>query len=99
MKPVKFIARIGNGSTPSREIPEYWTGGSYPWLNSSVVNLASVSEAEQFVTERALKECHLPIITPPAVLVGITGQGRTRGMATVLLVEATINQHVAYLKP
>jgi type I restriction enzyme S subunit len=99
VKPVKFIAKIGNGSTPSREIPEYWTGGSYPWLNSSVVNLDSVSEAEQFVTERALRECHLPIITPPAVLVGITGQGRTRGMATMLLVEATINQHVAYLKP
>ena len=99
VKPIKFIAKIGNGSTPSREIPEYWTDGSYPWVNSSMVNLDSVSEAEQFVTERALRECHLPIITPPAVLVGITGQGRTRGMATILLVEATINQHVAYLKP
>jgi len=99
VKPVKFVVEIGNGSTPNREVPEYWTGGSYPWLNSSVVNLDSVLEAEQFVTERALKECHLPIITPPAVLVGITGQGKTRGMATMLLVEATINQHVAYLKP
>ena len=27
--------------------------------------------------------------------VGITGQGRTRGMATTLLIEATINQHLA----
>ena len=97
--PVKFVARVGNGSTPSREVPEYWTENGFPWLNSSMVNLASVTEAEEFVTERALKECHLPIISPPAVLVGITGQGRTRGMATMLQIEATINQHVAFVKP
>ena len=37
-KPEKFVARIGNGSTPSREDSAYWKGGDYPWLNSSVVN-------------------------------------------------------------
>jgi type I restriction enzyme S subunit len=98
VKPVKFVARIGNGSTPSRENLDYWTDGNYPWLNSSVVNQDSVVEAEEFVTSLALEECHLPKIIPPAVLIGITGQGRTRGMATILLIEATINQHVAYLK-
>jgi type I restriction enzyme S subunit len=97
--PIKFVAQIGNGSTPSREVPEYWTDGVYPWLNSSVVNQDAVTEAEQFVTQSALQECHLPRVHPPAVLVGITGQGRTRGMATLLLIEATINQHVAYIKP
>ena len=30
---------------------------------------------------------------------GITGQGKTRGMATMLVFEATINQHIAYVKP
>ena len=51
------------------------------------------------MTALALAECHLPKIKPPAVLIGITGQGRTRGMASTLLFEATINQHLAYLKP
>ena len=97
--PVKYVAKTGNGSTPSREVPEYWGENGYPWLNSSVVNSAIVTEAEGFVTERALRECHLPIVVPPAVLVGITGQGRTRGMASMLGIEATINQHVAYVKP
>lgn len=55
--------------------------------------------ADQFVTADALKECHLPIVQPPAVLIGITGEGKTRGMATTLLFEATINQHLAYVKP
>ena len=30
---------------------------------------------------------------------GITGQGKTRGMVTPLDIEATINQHLAYLTP
>ncbi len=99
IKPVKFVARIGNGSTPSRDNPNYWEEGDYPWLNSSVVNQETITEAEEFVTPLALLECHLPKIAPPAVLIGITGQGRTRGMASTLMFEATINQHVAYLRP
>jgi len=99
VKPVKFVAEIGNGSTPSRDNPNYWEEGNYPWLNSSAVNQERITGADEFVTTLALRECHLPKIAPPAVLIGITGQGRTRGMASTLMCEATINQHVAYLKP
>jgi type I restriction enzyme, S subunit len=98
VKRIKFIAQVGNGSTPNRDNPEYW-GGEYPWLNSGVVNLHEVSEGADFVTALALAECHLPRIVPPAVLVGITGEGRTRGMATVLRIEATLNQHLAFIRP
>jgi type I restriction enzyme S subunit len=97
--PLKLLARIGNGSTPNRDNSAYWADEGFPWLNSSVVNQDEVSEAERFVTELALKECHLPVVVPPAVLVGITGQGKTRGMATRLAFTATVNQHVAYIKP
>lgn len=97
--PLKLLARIGNGSTPNRDNSDYWADEGFPWLNSSVVNQDEVSEAERFVTELALKECHLPVVVPPAVLVGITGQGKTRGMATRLAFTATVNQHVAYIKP
>jgi len=96
---VKFVAKVGNGSTPSRDNPDYWFDGDFPWLNSSVVNREVVDSADQFVTGVALKECHLPIIEPPAVLVGITGQGKTRGMSSKLTFRATINQHLVYVKP
>lgn len=99
VKRIKFIGTVGNGSTPARDDSSYWGEGNFPWLNSSVANQEAVTEADQFVTALALKECHLPIIEPPAVLVGITGQGKTRGMATTLLIRATINQHLAYIKP
>ena len=100
IRPIKHLARVGNGSTPNRDNSDYWADhDGFPWLNSSVVNQAEVSEADRFVTKLALRECHLPIIDPPTVLVGITGQGRTRGMASKLIFEATISQHIAYIKP
>jgi type I restriction enzyme, S subunit len=95
---IKFLAQVGNGSTPSRETPEYWNGW-FPWLNSSVVNLTEVTEPVELVSDLALRECHLPRICPPTVLVGITGEGKTRGMVTLLRIESTINQHLAYVRP
>lgn len=91
------FARVGNGSTPSRAKSAYWKGGTYPWLNSSQVNRGFIDSADQFVTNAALRECHLPRVPANSVLVAITGQGKTRGTPAVLGVEATINQHIAYI--
>lgn len=92
-------AAIGNGSTPTRDNLDYWSGGNIPWLNSSHVNREEITEPDQFVTEVAFRECHLPMVRAGSVLVGLTGQGKTRGMASVLLTPSTINQHLAYLTP
>jgi type I restriction enzyme S subunit len=93
------VAFVGNGSTPNRDKAEYWVGGTIPWLNSSVVNQDEVTAADQHVTATAFRECHLPLVRPGSVLVGITGQGKTRGSAVVLSFEATINQHIAFITP
>ena len=90
-------ARIGNGSTPLKDNASYWEGGTFPWLNSAVVNRDAVDEGSEYVTEVALRACHLPIVEPGALLVALTGQGKTRGQVTVLRIQATINQHLAYL--
>ena len=96
---ISRFARVGNGSTPSRAKPAYWNGGTYPWLNSSQVNRGFINSADQFVTPAALRECHLPKVPAGSVLMAITGQGKTRGMSAVLSVEATINQHIAFITP
>jgi type I restriction enzyme, S subunit len=96
---VGHLAKVGNGSTPERDKAAYWSEGSFPWLNSSVVNQDEVTSSDQLVTEVALRECHLPRLQPGTVLVAITGQGKTRGQAVVLLIEATINQHMAFVAP
>lgn len=51
---LKYVARIGNGSTPSRSNLGYWTNGTYPWLNSSSVNQGIITSTNQFVTPTAL---------------------------------------------
>jgi type I restriction enzyme, S subunit len=91
------FARVGNGSTPSRGTITYWKNGHFPWLNSSTVRSGNIMRADQFVTDDALRECHLPVLRPGSVLIAITGQGKTRGTAAVLEIEATINQHLAYV--
>jgi type I restriction enzyme, S subunit len=96
---ISRFAWVGNGSTPSRAKPTYWNNGSYPWLNSSQVNRGFIDSADQFVTSKALRECHLPRVPAGSLLVAITGQGKTRGTAAVLGFEATINQHVAFVNP
>jgi type I restriction enzyme S subunit len=96
---VRHFATVGNGSTPSRGNAAYWSGGAFPWLNSSSVNAGIITGSDQFVTETALRECHLPRVSAGSVLVAITGQGKTRGTAAVLAIEATINQHIAFIAP
>lgn len=63
------------------------------------MNRNEISEADQFVTQYAVQECHLPIVKKGSVLVAITGQGKTRGNAAVLSMEATISQHLAFITP
>ena len=94
-----YLAAIGNGSTPGRDNSEYWVAGTYPWLTSARINDGIVSAANEFVTQAALRECHLPIVPAGSVLVAITGEGQTRGRAALLVIESTISQPLAYLSP
>jgi type I restriction enzyme S subunit len=61
------------------------------------VNRNFINSADQFVTQVALRECHLPKVPAGSILVAITGQGKTRGMSAILGFEATINQHIAFI--
>ncbi len=92
-----FISKIGNGSTPNRAVLGYWIGGDIPWLNSSKVNDFEVWAADQFITKRAARECHLPLVKAGSLLVAITGEGKTRGMAAMTKIDTAINQHLAYI--
>ncbi|MEH2318853.1 restriction endonuclease subunit S [Nostoc sp.] len=96
---VKYVARVGNGSTPLRDNKAYWVNGTFPWVTSTVVNDDVIGEPTEFVTEIALQECHLPIVHAGSVLVAITGEGKTRGKAALLPYCATINQHLAFISP
>jgi type I restriction enzyme S subunit len=90
------LARIGNGSTPKRDNVSYWEGGSIPWLTSAKIHERFITEANEFVTELAARECHLPCVKPGSLLIAITGQGKTLGNSALVSFETCISQHLAY---
>ncbi|MEK8052140.1 restriction endonuclease subunit S [Ideonella sp. DXS22W] len=96
--PLGSLGRVGNGSTPKRTVGAYWNGGHYPWLTSAKVYDRDIIRGDEFVTDTALRECHLPKVQPGALLMAITGQGKTLGHCAVLRTEATVSQHVAYVQ-
>jgi type I restriction enzyme S subunit len=95
---ISHIGMVGNGSTPSRSDTSYWRDGDIPWLNSSKVNDFVITKADQFVTAKAKRECHLPFVEPDDLVMGITGQGKTRGMVAICKIATTINQHLAFIR-
>ena len=92
------VATVGNGSTPKRTNPAYWDSGTIPWLTSGKVHETIIRQADNYVTEIAHEECHLPIIPAGSIVVAITGQGKTLGHAALVAFDTSINQHLAYLK-
>lgn len=93
------LARVLNGSTPSRENMDYWSEGDIPWIASGSLNDYRIDLASEFITKKALKECSVEMIPRGAILVGLVGQGKTRGLAALLNIEATINQNVCAVVP
>ncbi|MBW9971847.1 type I restriction endonuclease subunit S, partial [Escherichia coli] len=54
-----------------------------------------INEAEQYVTELAVKECSLKKFPIGTLLLAMYGEGKTRGQVTELQLEATCNQACA----
>ena len=93
------LANVFNGSTPSRAQPAYWSNATIPWLASGKVNDGLVSTPSELITARALAECGLTIVPSGALLMGLIGQGRTRGMCALLTIDACISQNLAAVVP
>ncbi len=91
------IAKIGNGSTPRRDESRYWTGGTLPWLTSGKIHEGIIELADEFVTEAARSECHLPLVPSSSILIAITGQGKTLGNAALVTFQTCVSQHLAYI--
>lgn len=92
------LGAVGNGSTPKRSKSEYWEGGTIPWITSAKVHDGVIERADEFVTELAKEECHLPLVPSGSVVIAISGQGKTLGNAAVVGLDTTLNQHLAYVR-
>jgi type I restriction enzyme, S subunit len=94
-----YFASVENGMTPSRDVPEYWVDGEIAWLSSGEVNKLYIESSDECITKHALEQCSLRVLPVGKVVVGLIGQGKTRGMSALLRMEAAINQNLAAVCP
>lgn len=94
---VDQLASIGTGVTPLKSKSQYYLNGNIPWVTSGALNNEIVTEALDYVTQLAIKECRLELYPAGALLIAMYGEGKTRGKCSELAIPATINQAIAAL--
>jgi type I restriction enzyme S subunit len=97
-RPLGSFAECATGGTPSRRVAEYW-GGSIRWMNSGELNLRRVLDVEERITASGLKNSNAKVLPTNCVLIGLAGQGRTRGTVAMNLVPLCTNQSIAAILP
>ena len=98
IKKVGDIAFVSSGGTPNTKIIEYWNG-KIRWMNSGELNLKRVYEVDGRITELGLNNSSTKIIPKNSILIGLAGQGKTRGTAAINYVDLCINQSIAAIYP
>ncbi|MGK2286500.1 restriction endonuclease subunit S [Pedomonas sp. V897] len=85
------------GSTPSRKNPALWAG-SIPWVSSGEVAFNNIYETRECISPLAIKGSNERILPPGTVMLGMIGEGKTRGQAAILRIAATHNQNCASIR-
>jgi len=98
VKKINTFTTIKAGATPSTLKPEYWNG-SIRWMSSGELNNKKIYEVNGRISELGLQKTSTSLIPVGCVLIGLAGQGKTRGTAAVNYVELCTNQSIASILP
>lgn len=85
------------GSTPSRKNNEYWNG-DISWVSSGEVNFSNIIETKEKITNLGLSNSSTNIHPIGTVMLAMIGEGKTRGQAGILKIEACHNQNTAAIR-
>lgn len=98
----RLISELSNniiaGGTPSTAEPMYWNG-DIRWMNSGELNLKRVYDVVGRITELGIKKSSTKLLPPRCILIGLAGQGKTRGTVAINMIETCINQSIAAIYP
>ena len=89
---------VTTGLTPLKANRAFYDGGSIPWITSGDLSAGVVKSASHFVAERALSDTSLKVVEAGAILLAMYGEGKTRGTAALLDLDATTNQACAAIQ-
>lgn len=85
---------VGVGATPSRKEPNYWNG-EIPWVSSGEVQFSRITKTRERITQEGLNNSSTQINPVGSVMLGMIGEGKTRGQVSILDIEAANNQNCA----
>ncbi|WP_253272465.1 restriction endonuclease subunit S [Pectobacterium brasiliense] len=86
------------GGTPSTKILSYW-GGIHPWMSSGELHLKQVYKVADYITDDGLANSSTKYIPENSVLIGLAGQGKTRGTVAINRIKLCTNQSIAAIFP
>lgn len=95
-----FKVRLGEifdvevGATPSRRVPEYWSG-DINWISSGEVHFSSINQSKETITEKGLNNSSTNVHPIGTIMLAMIGEGKTRGQAAILNIPAAHNQNTA----
>ena len=92
------IGTIGAGGTPSRGSPEFWNGGTIPWVKTGEVDYGIILDSEEKITPLGLHNSAAKLLPKGTLLVAMYGQGVTRGKVAILGIDAATNQACASIR-
>jgi type I restriction enzyme S subunit len=90
------FADVRLGGTPSRKESSYWNG-HIPWVSSGEVANCRIKGTVEYITKKGLENSSAKLYPPNTVLIAMIGEGKTRGQAAILDIEAATNQNSAGL--
>lgn len=91
------IFEIHIGSTPKRNNPQYW-GGDINWLSSGEIAFRNITSTKEKITTEGLENSSCKVHPIGTVIIAMIGEGKTRGQAAILKIEASHNQNTAAIR-
>ncbi len=93
------VAKIQSGGTPTRDVPENWSGGTIPWVKTGEINYCVINDTEEKISPTGLANSAARLFPVGTLLMAMYGQGITRGRVGLLRIEAATNQACASITP
>jgi len=97
-KNVSSFTSCTTGGTPSTQVGAYW-GGSIKWMSSGDLHQKRVADVTGRITQAGLENSAATILPRKCVLIGLAGQGKTRGTVAINLTELSTNQSIGAIIP
>ena len=89
--------QVNVGATPSRKRSNYWNG-NISWVSSSEVAFCRINNTRETITALGLQNTSTDLHPVGTVLLGMIGEGKTRGQAAILDIPACNSQNSAAIR-